>query len=109
MNLKGSVIAIWKNKNLILEGVMNSIFKKEDVEFIATKRMEICRACDLYDTSGEGCVVKGTQPCCNEQKGGCGCSLEFKTRSLSSACPLNKWEAILTEQEEDTLREKLGL
>lgn len=109
MNLKDSVIAIWKNKNLILEGVMNSVFKKEDVEVIATKRMEICRDCNLYDTLGDGCVVKGTQPCCNEAKGGCGCSLEFKTRSLSSGCPLNKWEAILTEQEEDALKEKLGL
>jgi len=46
--------------------------------------------------------VKGTAPCCNE----CGCSLGFKTRSLSSDCPLGKWEAIVTEEEEDKL-EKL--
>lgn len=109
MNLKKSVIAIWKVKGQILEGVTNSIFKKEDVEFIATERMEICRKCHLYDTSGDGCMVPGTQPCCNEKHGGCGCSLDFKTRSLSSDCPLGKWKAVVSEKEEDAIKEKLGL
>lgn len=109
MNLKNSVIAIWKAKGQILEGVINSIFKKEDVEEIANQRMQICTNCALFDMQGDGCMVSGTQPCCNEKLGGCGCSLGFKTRSLSSSCPLNKWEAILTEQEEDALKEKLGL
>ena len=109
MGMKKNVIAIWKAKGQILEGVMNSVFKKEDVEEIATERINICRNCHLYDTSGEGCMVPGTQPCCNEKSGGCGCSLEFKTRSLSSDCPLNKWKAVLTQEEEDKLKEKLGL
>ena len=39
---------------------------------------------------GTKCAVKGTAPCCNE----CGCSLLFKTKSLSSACPLDKWKAV---------------
>lgn len=109
MSLKKNIITIWKNKGQILEGVMNSVFKKEDVEEIATERMNICRNCHLYDTQGYGCLVPGTHPCCNEKNGGCGCSLEFKTRSLSSDCPLNKWKAILTQEEEDKLKEKLGL
>jgi len=45
------------------------------------------------------CVVPGTQPCCNL----CGCSLAFKTRSLSSECPDLRWHALLTEEEEDKL------
>jgi hypothetical protein len=112
MSLAKNILTIWKNKGLILEGVMNSIFKKEDVEEIAAHRLEICKTCDLYDTSGKGCLVPGTQPCCNEEKGGCGCSLTFKTRSLSSKCPhpeAPKWDAILSEEEEDKLNEKLGL
>jgi len=71
--------------------------------------MQICQECDLLDVQGEGCMVPGTQPCCNEKKGGCGCSLSLKTRALSSDCPLGKWEAILTEEEEDKLNQKLGL
>jgi hypothetical protein len=109
MSLKESVIRIWKNKGQILEGITNSIFKREDVELIATERMNICRVCDLYDTIGTGCVVKGTEPCCDQSKGGCGCSLGFKTRSLSSDCPLGKWKAEITQAEEDFLKSKLGI
>ena len=109
MSLKKNIIQIWKTKGQILEGITNSIFKKEDVEEVASYRMQICRKCHLYDTLGNGCIVPGTQPCCNEKAGGCGCSLALKTRSLSSDCPLNKWKAILSEEEEDKLKEKLGL
>ncbi len=108
-SLGKNIIKIWKNKGAILEGITNSIFKREDVEEIAQHRMQICQECDLLDVQGEGCMVPGTQPCCNEKKGGCGCSLSLKTRALSSDCPLGKWEAILTEEEEDKLNQKLGL
>lgn len=108
-SLKENIIKIWKSKGQILEGITNSIFKKEDVEEIAQHRMQICNECDLLDVQGDGCMVPGTQPCCNEKKGGCGCSLSLKTRALSSDCPLGKWDAILTEEEEDKLNEKLGL
>ena len=108
-NLAKNIIKIWKNKGQILEGITNSIFKKEDVEEIAQHRMQICNNCDLLDEEGEGCIIPGTQPCCNEKKGGCGCSLSLKTRALSSECPLGKWKAELTEEEEDKLNQKLGL
>lgn len=88
---------------------MNNIFKKEDVEEIAEYRMGICKFCDLYTENDEGCMVVGTAPCCNEKLGGCGCSLAFKTRSLSSDCPKGHWKAILSQEEEDKLNEKLGL
>ena len=109
MGLAGNIIKIWKAKGQILEGVANSIFKKEDVEEIAQQRMQICMNCALYDVQGTGCFVSGTQPCCNQDMGGCGCSLSLKTRALSSECPLGKWTAELTEEEEDKLNEKLGL
>ena len=87
----------------------NSIFKREDVEEIAQHRMQICTSCALFDMHGEGCMVPGTQPCCNEKMGGCGCSLGFKTRSLSSECPLSKWIAEVTPEEEDIINQKLGI
>jgi len=104
-----NILQIWKSKGQILEGITNSIFKKEDVEEVAHQRMQICMDCHLYDVHGTGCMVPGTQPCCDETKGGCGCSLKLKTRSMSSECPLNKWEALLTEEEEDKLNQKLGI
>lgn len=109
MSLKNNLIQIWKSKEQIIEGITNSIFKKEDVEEIAEERMNICKGCTLFDLHGEGCIVPGTQPCCNEKLGGCGCSLSLKTRALSSECPLNKWKAELTEEEEDLLNQKLGI
>jgi hypothetical protein len=109
MSLRENIIKIWKNKGQILEGVANSIFKKEDVEEIAQERMNICQGCTLYDFVGTGCLAPGTQPCCNQDKGGCGCSLGFKTRSLSSDCPMGKWKAVVTQEEEDMINEKLGI
>lgn len=89
---------IWNNRNKILEGIKNSIFVKESVEIIANDRLEICKNCpsDKFDTVGDSCMVKGTQPCCAF----CGCSLHLKLRSLSSGCDLNHWTPVLTEEED---------
>lgn len=109
MSLRENIIRVWKNKGQILEGVTNSIFRKEDVEQIAQQRMQICEKCELLDVQGDGCMVGGTAPCCNEKLGGCGCSLTFKTRSLSSECPKGYWLAEVTQEEEDVINQKLGL
>lgn len=87
---------IWKNRKQILEGITNSIIRDEFVEDVARVRKELCDQCP---SKGNECVVIGTGPCCNE----CGCSLTFKTRSLSSDCPLDKWKAFMTKEEEDKL------
>ena len=94
-----SLIKLWKEKGKILEGVKNSIFKHEHIEEIASSRMSICESCDLIDRVGTKCYMAGTQPCC----GDCGCKLSFKTRSLSSSCPQDKWKAITSEDEEDAI------
>lgn len=99
-----NLIEIWKNRGLIAEGIANSIFIKQDVEDIAQSRLEICKRCEFYDQDGDGCAVYGTEPCCSA----CGCSLAFKSRSLASSCPHNKWGAVLTEEESNLLNENLN-
>ena len=94
-----SLKKIWNNRKQIYEGIKNSIMRDEFVENVAAQRMSICNKCSELDLKGKKCEVKGTQPCC----GNCGCSLAFKTRSLSSDCPLNKWKALMTMEEEDKL------
>lgn len=105
--MKQNIIRLWKQRNQILEGIRNSIFKKEDVEEIASERLSICRTntCQHHDPTGtsEAAFVKGSESC-----GHCGCKLSFATRSLSYACPLGFWEAVLTETEDAHLQEKLG-
>jgi hypothetical protein len=94
--MKAVLKAIWENRKGIVEGIKNSVIRDEFVEDIARMRHDICDDCEF---KGKKCAVKGTAPCCNE----CGCSLGFKTRSLSSSCPKGKWDAIATEEEEDAL------
>lgn len=102
MKVKQILKAI-RNADQIFEGVKNTIFKQEDVELIANERWKICKKCEFIDTKGDKCVMPGTEPCCGE----CGCSLGFKMRALSSSCPKDKWTAIMTEEEEDKLNERL--
>jgi hypothetical protein len=97
--MKNILNLIWQNRSQIFEGIKNSVIRDETVEEISRLRYDICDECS---SKGKKCAVKGTAPCCNE----CGCSLAFKTRSLSSECPLGKWQAIMTEEEEQEL-EKL--
>tara|TARA_R100000734_G_scaffold12121_1_gene8972 strand:- start:1409 stop:1699 length:291 start_codon:yes stop_codon:yes gene_type:complete len=89
---------IWKNRKKILEGIKNAVLRDEFVEAIAKERWAICKLCE---SNGDKCAVPGTQPCCGE----CGCSLGFKLRSLSSDCPLDKWKAVMTQEQEDKLNE----
>ena len=96
--MKATLKTIWENRKAILEGVKNSIIRDEFVEDLSRMRQNVCDECP---SKGKKCAVKGTGPCCNE----CGCSLAFKTRSLSSECPIGKWQAIATEEEEDKLEE----
>lgn len=95
-----NLLKVWQARNQIIEGILNRIFTKEHVEEAALERMTICKECDHYGTE---CLMPGTSPCCAI----CGCCLELKTRSLSSDCPEHKWDAIMTEEEEDLLNEQL--
>lgn len=102
--MKG-VIRIWKEKNKILEGIRNNIFKKADVEHIAAERMETCLTCPHLDTEGSKCMVPGTGPCC----GLCGCSLSLKTRALSASCDDKRWDAVLSEDEQMLVERQISL
>ena len=99
-----SFIQAFKNIGKITEGVSNTVFKKQNVEVIAKMRMDICNNCELIDNEGSECFAANTQPCCSA----CGCSLKFKTRSLSSECPQGHWDALMTEEQEEKLNEKNG-
>ena len=94
---------LWNNKAKILEGITNYLFTTDTIEQIALERYTICQACPKLDLVGTECLVPGSQPCCAE----CGCSLKFKTRSLSSSCPLGKWDSFMSPEEEDNLLARL--
>ncbi len=97
-------LKLWKNRKLIFEGLKNNIFKTDSVEAIAQDRLSICATCPHIDVEGTLCEVPMTQPCC----GLCGCSLALKTRSLAAECDDKKWKAILTDDEQEEVYNKIG-
>lgn len=94
---------VFKNVDKIAEGIKNNIFRKEHVEAIATDRFQICIKCSLFDAAGDKCMAPGTQPCCAD----CGCSLGFKTRSMSSECPKGYWDAVVSEEQEEIINNQI--
>jgi hypothetical protein len=68
----------------VFEGFKNYIFKDEQVESEAIKRLEQCYGCGLRDggVCSKNKEVDGIK--------GCGCALKLKARS-GSKCPRNKW------------------
>lgn len=100
----------WKNHLLPSQDMKNQI------DSTSKERLEICKACDLIDYTGKGCVLPGLGACCDKRKFGtridngeiemgCGCTLSAKIACLSCECPLKKWTAQLTKEEELTLKD----
>lgn len=100
MSNVGTFGRIWLYRKQILEGIANTVVKKQFVETVAAYRMSICKKCTEY---GGKCLVPGTGPCC----GACGCSLEFKVRSMSTACGLSTikkqplWFPVLSKKDDE--------
>ena len=99
------LLEIWEARKKILEGMTHSFFHMPHIEEVAEKRLAICGQCKELDKEGTKCLMPGTQPCCKI----CGCKLKWKVRCLSEKCDLDKWEEILTPEEEDQLRTKFNI
>lgn len=102
-NRISKLLGAFKNADKIFEGVKNKTFKKDHIEAVAASRNEICLNCSFYDNIGTNCAVPKTQPCCSD----CGCSLEFKLRSLSSECPKEYWSSVTSEEEEELITKQI--
>jgi hypothetical protein len=94
--LKETIAQVWKDKRLIFQGIRYKLFKNDLVEEVYLERRAACSTCPFRTYKSSECMVPGTQPCCSK----CGCSLSLKLRSLSSECPVGKWDAYFTEEQE---------
>ena len=66
----------------IFEGLGNFINRKENIEEIALKRLNICNDCPF----------KKNNTCSK-----CGCSINMMTRALTKKeCPCGKWKKVTT-------------
>jgi hypothetical protein len=89
----------------IYEGWKNNLFPAkemtEKINAVSAERMAICEACDLISTKHK--TIRPDVHCTD-----CGCMLSAKTKCLSCACPLNKWEAVISsKEEEDALKREI--
>lgn len=83
----------------ILEGAWNSVFIKEEIEKVANERLAICATCENR--------AKRSFPPFDYHCKLCGCNLEMKTRSLSESCPISKWKAEVSEEEDNKILDKI--
>jgi hypothetical protein len=74
---------------------------KELIEKTAQERINICLTCPRYSANAKKKGYETIRPDihCVE----CGCTLAAKTKCLSCECPLKKWEAHLTQEQEQQL------
>lgn len=90
----------------ILEGMWNSIFIREEIEKVANERQAICKDCPMNsDHAKRFNKYKTFRP--DYHCVSCGCNIVGKTRSMSEYCPLGKWDAQMSKEEEDELTKKL--
>lgn len=86
------------NFSQIYEGWKNNLFPNKEmrsyIEEVSKERMTICEGCDLISTKHTS--VRPDVHCTN-----CGCTLAAKTKCLSCECPLKKWTAVISSQEEE--------
>lgn len=80
----------------ILEGWRNHLFPpaklKNFIKETSDSRLGICEPCDFNSSQGK---IKGSSYCKN-----CGCPLIQKSKSLKSSCPIGRWAAVATEDQE---------
>ena len=85
------------NISNIYEGWRNNLFPPEELKEIITEvslqRMEICDACEFHSKNHK--TLRPDDHCTK-----CSCPLVTKTKCLSCSCPFNKWEAVLTEDQQ---------
>jgi hypothetical protein len=80
---------------------------KEQIKNISEERLSVCAKCsyqsDNRKATGRYESVRPDLHCTN-----CGCTLSAKTACLSCKCPIDKWEAVLGEEEFDEIHKELG-
>ncbi len=75
---------------------------KEKIQITSSLRLEICRKCDENSENKKKTGWHTLRP--DEHCVNCGCTLSAKTKCLSCECPLKKWLAIATVEEEQELK-----
>lgn len=92
------------NISQIIEGFKNDWFPSKKLRQLithtSTERLLICINCPYNSSQGS---ISNTSHCKD-----CGCFLTKKTKCLSCKCPQGKWDAIVTEDQEEKIDKVLA-
>ena len=81
----------------IYEGWRNNLFPpeamKEQIAQVSAERIAICEVCQQHSKNHKR--VRPDAHCIS-----CGCTLSAKSKCLTCCCPINKWTAVLSEEQE---------
>ena len=72
---------------------------KDKIEQVKETRLNVCKTCPFNSSNGK---IQTLSYCKS-----CGCNLKAKAACLSCKCPKNKWEDLLTDQQEDELKKEI--
>jgi hypothetical protein len=95
-NLKinvGQIYEGWKNK-LLPDADM-----KEQIDLVSAERIAICEGCANHSNNHSS---KRPDAHCVS----CGCTLSAKTKFLSCKCPIDKWSAVLNDEQQDIIEDR---
>ena len=89
----------------IYEGWKNNLFPpeklKDVISQVSKERLDICNKCPEHSSNKKDYkTIRLDAHCTN-----CGCTLSAKTKSFSSECPLGKWKAVMTEDEQKEIEQ----
>ena len=82
----------WRNK------LVPPAHLKKEIELAVKDRMKICKDCENHSENAKKkgyATLRKDAHCTN-----CGCTLSAKTACLSCECPVNKWEAVLSQEQQ---------
>jgi hypothetical protein len=80
----------WKN-HLLPEKKLKKLIDK-----VSVSRIEVCNNCEFHSKNHN--TVRVDAHCTN-----CGCTLSAKTKCLSCKCPIEKWDAVMTKEQEEEI------
>jgi hypothetical protein len=70
------------------------------IKSVSVERLSICDGCPQHSKHFK--TIRPDAHCTN-----CGCTLSAKTKCLSCACPLNKWAAIVSQEDEEQMKKTI--
>jgi hypothetical protein len=100
-NILSQIYEGWRNK------LVPPAHLKNMIELTSKSRTDICLGCEHHSENAKrNKGYKSIRPDhhCVE----CGCMLSAKTRCLSCECPLKKWEAVMSNIEEEQIKKQIN-